>query len=197
MATASLPYGYEYLGNTPRLVATPLTDRCCIHIRIIAYYNQFDFCRYDPYGSCVHEYGWNGGRTCSMLLINKYFNIFTLYFQGTGKTETVKDLAKHLATQCIVFNCSEGLNIASMGKFFKGIASSGAWCCFDEFNRIDVEVLSVVAQQMLTLQKAIAAAKPRFTFEGQDILSFFSIYYFTFTITKYIIGSPSCSFYYP
>ena len=88
---------------------------------------------------------------------------------GTGKTESSKDLAKALAIQCIVFNCSEQINYKMMGKLFSGLAQSGAWACLDEFNRIDIEVLSVIAQQLLQLRVARLANRRAVVFEGQEI----------------------------
>jgi hypothetical protein len=54
---------------------------------------------------------------------------------------------------------------------FKGLCQSGAWGCFDEFNRIPIEVLSVVSTQVSCIMNAIREKRMEFDFMG-TIISF-------------------------
>ncbi|GAB6032228.1 Cytoplasmic dynein 2 heavy chain 1 [Chamberlinius hualienensis] len=122
MVDAEFEYTFEYQGNFPKLVHTPLTDKCYLTLTQAMKMGLGG----NPYGPA-----------------------------GTGKTESVKALGNLLGRQVIVFNCDEGIDLKSMGKIFFGIVKSGAWGCFDEFNRLEEAVLSSVSIQIQVIQEAL------------------------------------------
>ena len=74
---------------------------------------------------------------------------------GTGKTESVKALGQAFGRQVLVFNCDEGIDFKAMGRIFIGLVKSGAWGCFDEFNRLLEEQLSAISIQIQIIQFAL------------------------------------------
>jgi dynein heavy chain len=88
---------------------------------------------------------------------------------GTGKTETVKDLARQLGIFCKVYCCGENTDYTTTGGLLSGLVQVGGWGCFDEFNRILPEVLSVISIQISTIQHAFRQSLRRFQFFGKEM----------------------------
>lgn len=82
----------------------------------------------------------------------------------------MKELSKAVAVQCTVFNCSYDVDYKTIVRLFNGLSQAGAWACLDEFNRIDVEVLSVVTQIMLKIQTALRGGLTHLELDYEEAL---------------------------
>lgn len=127
-----------------------------------------------------YEYQGNAGKLVHTPLTDKCYLVLTQGMHlgyggnpygpaGTGKTESVKALGQAFGRQTLVFNCDEGIDFQSMGRIFTGLIKSGAWGCFDEFNRLKEDQLSAVSQQIQVIQAALKKGEPTCDLLGRTI----------------------------
>ena len=76
-----------------------------------------------------------------------------------AKTETVKDYCRLMGRMCIVLNCSDAVTSILTGRLLKGVAASRVWVLFDDFNRMSMTIVKVVAQQLGIIRRASMLAK--------------------------------------
>lgn len=84
---------------------------------------------------------------------------------GTGKTESVKALGQFFGRQVLVFNCDEAIDVRSMTRILIGLLKCGNWGCFDEFNRLEVDVLSILSSKIQEIQNCIRSRTNTLYFE--------------------------------
>ncbi|XP_035825634.1 dynein heavy chain domain-containing protein 1 [Aplysia californica] len=74
---------------------------------------------------------------------------------GTGKTETVRELAKLLGRCIFTISCHESITLPMMLQYMTGMVQSGCWALFDDTDRLTRGLMSVTAQQLDYLRTAL------------------------------------------
>ncbi|KAL6447918.1 hypothetical protein ACFW04_000175 [Cataglyphis niger] len=88
---------------------------------------------------------------------------------SSGKTETIRCLTRALAKLFYIINCNSSISYDCTTRIFKGMVSCGAWVCFESFNRLKLELLSAIAQNLTQIKQAVSSNFRKINFEGCNL----------------------------
>ncbi|XP_029676723.1 dynein heavy chain 7, axonemal-like [Formica exsecta] len=88
---------------------------------------------------------------------------------SSGKTETIRSLTRALAKLFYIVNCNNSISYDCTARIFKGVVSCGAWVCFENFDRLKLELLSAIAQNLMQIKQAISSNLRTISFESYDL----------------------------
>uniref|UniRef100_A0A8D8Q9X9 Dynein heavy chain 10, axonemal n=1 Tax=Cacopsylla melanoneura TaxID=428564 RepID=A0A8D8Q9X9_9HEMI len=80
---------------------------------------------------------------------------------GTGKSETVKGLAKAMGIMCLQISCTEDTSLTGLDKLLVGVIQSGVWALFDQFRTMDTSILSLLSTKLIDFRNKLLQQVPR------------------------------------
>lgn len=102
--------------------------------------------------------------------LNQHLGGLLLGPAGTGKTESVKSLGYDFGRTVFVFCCDETFDVESVSRILIGLTQIGGWGCFDEFNRLEENILSGISTQIEKIQNSFNCTKPLIEISGKSFL---------------------------
>ncbi|XP_076762246.1 dynein axonemal heavy chain 7 [Xylocopa sonorina] len=149
----------------------------------LRYYLVTDYVNVSTFNTIIqygYEYSYYEQRIINTPLTDRCFHTLIQAYEyhlygaltgpsATGKSETIKSLAKAIAIQFRTFNCISILSFDLLSCIFKGFIACGAWICFENFDILHSDLLSRITQTIICFSQAVTTNLKTIMFNGTSL----------------------------